>query len=128
MKKNRILSLVLIVGLLLTLIFMSGCYLLPEGGAGEGGEGEGAGSIAPLIIFMVLIFGLMYFTMIRPQRKKQKDQQNLLADLRKGDRVITAGGIYGTIENITEENVVLKVESGTTIRVLRSSVINKRER
>ena len=127
MKKNKVLSLVLIVGLLLTMIFMSGCYLTgapPEGGEGEGG----AGDIAPLIIFMVLIFGLMYFTMIRPQRKKQKEQQELLADLRKGDRVITAGGIYGTIESITEENVILKVESGATIRVLRSSVINKRER
>ena len=127
MDKNRILSLVLIIGLLLTPVFMGGCYLVPGGGAGEG-EGEGIGGMAPLIIFLVLIFGLMYFTMIRPQRKKQQEHQELMAELHRGDRVITAGGIYGTIESITEENVVLKVESGTTIRVLRSSIINKRER
>ena len=127
MKKNRIFSLVLIVGLLLTLVFMGGCYLVPEGGAGEG-EGAGLSGMAPLIIFLVLIFGLMYFTMIRPQRKKQKEHQELMTELHRGDRIITAGGIYGTIESISEENVVIKVESGTTIRILRSSIINKRER
>ena len=125
MKTKRILSLVLIVGLLLTLVFLGGCY--PTEAPPEGAEGEGPGGIPPqMIIFLVLIFGLMYFVMIRPQRKKQKEHQELMAELHKGDRIITAGGIYGTIESITEENVIIKVESGATIRVLRSSIINKR--
>ena len=125
MKKNGILSLVLIVGLLLTLVLIGGCYLLPEGGTGEG---EGTTSIVPLIIFLVLIFGLMYFTMIRPQRKKQREHQELMAELMRGDRIVTAGGIYGVIETTSEDSVVIKVESGMTLRIARGSIAGKREK
>ena len=125
MNKNRALTLVLIVGLLLSLVFMGGCYLVPDGGAGEG---EGTSSIVPLIVFLVLIFGLMYFTMIRPQRKKQKEHQELMAELRRGDKIITAGGIYGVIESTSEDSIIIKVESGTTMRIARSSIAGKREK
>ncbi len=121
MKRNRILNPVLIVGLLITLAFVGGC-VPPEGGEGEGG------SIAPLIIFLVLIFGMFYFVMIRPQRKKQKEHETLMAELRRGDKVITAGGIYGVIESTSDDSVVIKIEDGTMIRVARSSVAGKRER
>ena len=125
MNRNRALTLVLIVGLLLSLVFMSGCYLIPEGG---GGEGESTSSIVPLIVFLVLIFGLMYFTMIRPQRKKQKEHQELMSELRRGDKIITAGGIYGVIESTSEDSIVIKIESGTTMRIARSSIAGKREK
>ncbi len=121
MEKKRMLNLGLIGGLLITLAFMSGC--IPT----ETPEGEGT-SIFPLIIFLVLIFGVFYFLMIRPQRKRQREQQQLIAELTRGDRVITAGGIYGVIENISDDSVVIKVESGTTMRVAKSSVTIKRER
>ena len=124
MSKNRILNVVLIAGLLLTLVFVVGCTFVPEG---EEGEGGGAG-IEVMIIFLVLIFALMYFTMIRPQRKKQKEQQELLSELHRGDRIVTAGGIYGTIESVSDDTVVIKVESGTTVRMLKSSITSKRER
>lgn len=123
MGKNRILNLVLVVGLLITLAFISGCALT---GTPEGGE-EG-GSIAPLIIFLVLIFGMMYFLMIRPQRKKQKEHQELMSELRRGDRVITAGGVYGVLESVSEDSVIIKVESGATMRVAKGSIATKRER
>ena len=77
---------------------------------------------------MVVIFGLMYLVLIRPQRKKQKEHQQLMSDLNKGDRVVTAGGIYGQIESLSEDSVVIKVESGATMRVARSSVALKREK
>jgi preprotein translocase subunit YajC len=51
-----------------------------------------------------------------------------MQDLNKGDRVITAGGIYGQIESLSQDSVVLKIESGTTIRIARSSVVGKQER
>jgi len=121
-ERNRILNLVLVVGLLITLAFISGCALT---GTPEGEEG---GSIAPLIIFLVLIFGMMYFLMIRPQRKRQKEHQELMEDLRRGDRVITAGGVYGVIESVSEDSVIIKVESGTTMRVAKGSIATKRER
>ncbi len=85
------------------------------------------GSVAPLIIFVVLIFAMMYFLMIRPQRKRQREQQELLQQIKKGERVIISGGIYGQIENVSEETVVLKLESGATMRVLKSGVMGKQQ-
>jgi len=111
----------LIVGLLITvLVFIGGCVPPPEG--------EEGGFDWSLIIFLVLIFGVFYFLLIRPQRKRQKQHDVLVQELQKGDRVITAGGIYGVVESISDESVVLKVESGTTIRVAKGSVAGRREK
>ena len=116
------LKLGLIAGLLITaLAFIGGCV---PADAGE----EGGASILPMIIFLILIFGLFYFVMIRPQRRRQREHETLMHELQKGDRVITAGGIYGTIESLSEDSVVIKVESGATIRVARGSVIGRREK
>jgi len=105
--------------LLLTLVSIGGC--VPP----EGAEGEFDWT---WVIFLVLIFGIFYFLFIRPQRKRQKEHQQLVEELKRGDNVITAGGIYGVIESVSEESIVIKVESGTTIRVARNSVALKRER
>lgn len=113
----------LITGLLITvLVFVGGCYP-----ADTGGE-EGGTSILPMIIFLVIIFGLFYFVMIRPQRRKQREHETMVQELQKGDRVITAGGIYGTIESLSEDNVIIKIESGATLRVARGSVSGRREK
>jgi preprotein translocase subunit YajC len=84
--------------------------------------------IAPLILFFVLMFAAMYFLMIRPQRKRQKEQEQLLSELRKGAKVVTTGGIHGQVESVGEETVVLKIESGATMRVSKASVISREER
>jgi preprotein translocase subunit YajC len=119
MKLSKILSLVLIVAVLATMALLGGCY--PA-------EGEGGGSSTIyMIVFLVLIFAMFYFLMIRPQRKRQKEHQQMMEELRKGDKVITAGGIYGVIESVSEDSIVIKVESGTTIRLAKSSVALKRE-
>ncbi|OGO20662.1 MAG: preprotein translocase subunit YajC [Chloroflexi bacterium RBG_16_50_9] len=81
-----------------------------------------------MIIFLVLIFGLFYFVMIRPQRKRQREHQTMVQELQKGDKVVTAGGIYGTIDSLSEDSIVIKVESGATLRVARGSVIGRREK
>ena len=118
--KKRILNLGLMVGLLITLLaLMSGC-VPPEGAEG--------GFDYTIIIFLVLIFGVFYFLMIRPQRKKQKEHEELITELRRGDKVVTAGGIYGVIESISDDSVIIKVESGATMRVARNSVALKREK
>jgi len=85
-------------------------------------------SIAPTIIFLVLIFATMYFFLIRPQRKKQKEHQELTREVRRGDKVITAGGIYGQVESVGENTIVLKTESGATMRVSKNSIASKLER
>ena len=118
MAKTKILKLALIGGLLTSVLFIGGC--IP-------GDTEGETSIWPMLIFVVLLFGLMYFIMIRPQRKRQKEHQQLIDELKRGDRVVTAGGIYGVIESINEDSVTIKVESGATMKVAKGSVSLKQE-
>ena len=118
--KKKMLHLGLIVGLLISVVFIGGCAPAVEPGGGA--------SIWPMLIFLAVIFGLMYLVLIRPQRKRQKEHQQLVEELRRGDRVITAGGIYGEIESVSEDSVVIKVESGVTMRVAKGSVALKRER
>jgi preprotein translocase subunit YajC len=124
MNHNKKLNLALITGLLITtLVFVGGCSLTQPPAEGEGGGGFDW----TIIIFLVLIFAMFYFLMIRPQRKRQKEQRELMAGLQKGDRIITVGGVYGVIESLSEESVVIKVESGATMRVARGSIAGKRE-
>ena len=122
MGRTKILDLGLIAGLLIALVFSGGCVPAGEAGGAEGG------SPWSMVIFLVLIFGVFYFLMIRPQRKRQKEHQHLVEELKRGEQVITAGGIYGQIESLSEDSIVLKIESGSTIRIARGSVIGKRER
>jgi len=77
------------------------------------------------IVFLVLMFSMVYFVLIRPQRKRQKEHEELTSELKKGNKVRTAGGIYGVLETVGEETVILKVESGATMRVAKDSVIGK---
>ena len=121
MDKIKKLNLGLIGALFISLVSLAGCAL-PEG------TEEGGGSPWTMILFLLLFFGLMYFVLIRPQRKRQKEHQQLVEELNRGDRVVTAGGIYGVIESISEDSVVIKVESGTVLRVAKNSVALKRER
>lgn len=85
---------------------------------GEGGPGGGLMSFLPLI----LMFVIFYFLLIRPQQKKQKEMREMLKNLKRGDRIITGGGIYGRIESITEDKVTVEIASGVVITVMRSYV------
>ena len=118
MERNKMLNLGLIVGLVSTLLFIGGC--VPADGEGSFGW--------EIFIIPVLIVVAFYFFMIRPQRKRQKEHQEMMKELGKGDSVITAGGIYGRIESVSDDSVVIKVESGATMRVAKNSVALKRER
>ena len=120
-KRNKILILTLVGGLIISLVFIGGCLAPVEG------EDE-AGFDWMWIVFLALIVGVFYFIMIRPQQKRQKEHRQLMEELKRGDRVITAGGIYGRIESISEDSVLLKVESGATIRVARGSVSGVQEK
>ena len=80
-----------------------------------------------MLIFLVAIFAVMYFLMIRPRQKQQKQHEAMMQELRPGDRVIIAGGIYGQIESLSEDTAILKIESGATMKVARSSILGKQE-
>jgi preprotein translocase subunit YajC len=87
--------------------------------------GESNSSSLYMILFMVVLFAIFYFLIIRPQSKRQKEHQNLLSNLQVGDRIITIGGIYGRIESIREDSYVIKVESGELLRMAKSAIAGK---
>jgi preprotein translocase subunit YajC len=80
-----------------------------------------------MIIFLVVIFAVMYLLMIRPRQRQQKQHESMMQELRPGDRVIIAGGIYGQIESLSEDTAILKIESGATMKVARGSILGKQE-
>jgi preprotein translocase subunit YajC len=84
----------------------------------------GAGAGNPLISFVpfILIIGIFYFLIIRPQNKKQKETQKMLSALKKGDKVVTIGGIHGTIQSVRENSVILKIDENTKVEFSRSAI------
>jgi preprotein translocase subunit YajC len=82
-----------------------------------------AGGGMQLIVMMVVIFGIMYFLMIRPQQKRQKELVKFRQALQNGDKVITAGGIYGTIKEVRDTYVLLEIDKGTDIRVDKTMIM-----
>ena len=90
-----------------------------------GGTGSGAGGLLSLVPF-VLIFVIFYFLLIRPQQKKQKDQKALLDALKKGDKVVTSSGIWGTVTNLGKETVTLQIADNTKIKMQRENVARVR--
>ena len=81
--------------------------------------------IGGTIVFLALMFGMVYFVLIRPQRKRQKEHEELTSELKKGNKVRTAGGIYGVLESVGDETVTMTVESGATMRVAKDSVVSR---
>ena len=121
MKGKGVLSILLVV-LLAGIATLSGC--IP---GTDGTDGEEGGFDWTIIIFLAVIFAIFYFLMIRPQQKRQKQHQQLTQELKRGDRVVTIGGIYGEIESVSEDSIVLKLESGGTVRMARNSIAGQRE-
>lgn len=91
-----------------------------------GGSGaqaaSGSGQLVTTIITFGLVFVIFYFLIIRPQNKKQKETKRMLEALKKGDRVVTAGGMRGTIASIKDDVIVLKVDGATKIEFNRSAI------
>ena len=85
---------------------------------------EGATGVEGLISFMplIIIFVIFYFLLIRPQQKKQQQHKSMLDALKRGDKVITTGGIYGTIEGLTETSLQLKIANQVKITISRSAI------
>lgn len=82
---------------------------------------QGLMSFLPMLVILILF---MYFMVIRPQTKRAKEHRNLLSNLKKGDEVITAGGILGKIEEINDDFIMLSIAEKVTIKVQKGSVTN----
>lgn len=103
-------------------LFSSLPLLMGAPGGTSAGAASGTGQLVTTIITFGLVFVIFYFLIIRPQSKKQKETKRMLQALKKGDRVVTAGGIRGSIASIKEDVVVLKVDGNTKIEFNRSAI------
>ncbi|MFZ1946625.1 MAG: preprotein translocase subunit YajC [bacterium] len=90
----------------------------PAGGARPSGMGAGAYQL----VFIVLIFVVFYFLLIRPQQKRQKEHRKMLDGLAKGDRVMTSGGMFGVIVGLDDNKVVLKIAENVKVEFAKSSI------
>ena len=80
------------------------------------------------LITIALIIGVFYFLLIRPQKKTQEEHKKMLASLKKNDEVITVGGIHGTIANVKDTTVTLKVDDNVKVEVQKSSIASIRRK
>lgn len=89
--------------------------------------GQGGSSMFGLFLPMILIFVIMYFLIFRPQAKKQKQHQAMIAELKKGDKVVTSGGIYGTIMGVQEkeQTFIVEIDDNVKVKVARASIARK---
>jgi preprotein translocase subunit YajC len=74
------------------------------------------------LIFMVLMFAAMWFLMIAPQRKKQKEHEKMVKSLGTGDEILTSGGIYGVVTNVKDDRLVVRIAEGTKVEIGRAFV------
>ena len=99
-------------------MFISTAYAQTAPAAAQGGIESSLMSLLPLI----LMFVVLYFIMIRPQMKRQKEHKAMVDALAKGDEVVTAGGLYGTISRVGESNLHIEVAEGVEVMVQRQAV------
>ncbi len=101
-------------------------FLAEEAAAAEGTAGFGLGFT---LIWIVALFGIMYFLMIRPQRKEQKRTQAMLNSMEVGDSVVTTGGFYGVIIDMTDEDVIVEFGNNKNCRIpMRKQAISEVEK
>lgn len=100
---------------------MDWVYAMGTGPGGAGGAGPGGGMMGALLP-LLLMFLVFYILLIRPQQKRTKQHREFLESLKKGDEVITSGGIYGRVTGITENVVTLEVADKVRIKVQRANI------
>ena len=89
----------------------------------QGAGGGGGGGLLEAMIPLVLIFAVFYFLLIRPQQKKMKAHREMLSSVRRGDKIITGGGLYGTVTKVVNENeLAVQIADGVRVRVSRGTI------
>lgn len=86
------------------------------------GQVEGAGGLFGAMVPLILIFVIFYFLLILPQRKRQKEHEQMIKNLKKGDKIITNGGIYGTVTRVKKNYVEVEVANQVILKIQRSAI------
>ena len=89
--------------------------------APQGGEG-GGGSLISTIIMFGAIFAIFYFMIIRPQQKRAKEREKLLSNIEKGDKIVTSGGVHGTIVGLEDKTALIEIATNVKIKIERSAI------
>jgi len=92
------------------------------GSQGAGGAGGGMGNLS--IIFPILIIAIFYFLIIKPQQSKAKQHKAFMANLKKGDTVVTSGGLYGKITGITDDAITMEIAEKVRIKVAKNAIVD----
>lgn len=79
-------------------------------------------NVGILVIYVVLVIGVFYFLMVRPQRRRRAAQQELLGAVKKGDEIVTADGLFGTVRQVRDTFVVLEIADRKKVRLLKSAI------
>lgn len=90
-------------------------------------NGGGYGGIVTTVLFLAVFIGIFYFLLIRPQRRRQQQHRELVDSLKRGDEVVTSGGICGKVKKVNKDSnyLMLEVEDGVTLRVLKDSIMER---
>jgi preprotein translocase subunit YajC len=96
-------------------------FILPLLQSPAAGAEQGGGFGQMLMMFAIII-GIFYFLIIRPQSKRRKETEAMLSALKKGDKIVTIGGLYGTIQSVKEKTVIIKVDDNVKLEFLRSAI------
>ena len=91
-------------------------------GAPAGAGSASGGSMTTSLVTFALVIGIFYFLIIRPQNKKQKQTQAMINAMKKGDKVVTIGGIRGTVQSVKDDTVIIKVDDDTKLEFNKSAV------
>lgn len=97
--------------------FLYNCLFILQAENGEGAPPEGGSPGGSFLIVMVGMIAIFYFLLIRPQMKEQKRRKEMLSSVRKHDKVITSGGIYGVVVAVSDNDITIKIDESNNIRV-----------
>ncbi len=105
--------------LTLNTILLSAISLFAQDAPAGGASGFGSGTFIPM---MLIMFGVIYFMMIKPEQKKAKEKKSMIDELKKNDKIITIGGIHGTVTIVKDDTVQLKIADNTVVRISKSAI------
>jgi preprotein translocase subunit YajC len=88
---------------------------------GQGGAGQGSGGFSAFVP-LILMFVIFYFLLIRPQQKKNKEHREMIASVKKGDRIVTTGGIFGRVTGMDENTLTIEIAEKVRVKMVRGNV------
>ena len=92
-----------------------------------GAQGEAGGGGTSMLIMLVAIFAIFYFLMIRPESKRRKERQAMIDSLARGDKIVTIGGLYGDVQDVHDDKVVIRIAEDLKVEVAKTAVSGKRD-